>query len=402
MIGAAAASAAGLRYGFVRAARPAAPEGPLSQQAEALIDRAWVGIEPSRVLDTHAHVLGLGIGGTGCWVNERSTRWARHPIQYGKFSIYKRASGITDESRADAQYVENLLALVRTQKRHGRLLILAFDQIYDEAGAAQRDHSEFFTPNDYVLKLAREHPDCFVPCASVHPYRKDAVDELRKAVDGGAIAVKWLPNAQQMDPASPRCDAFYDALAELRVPLITHAGEEQAVEAEEAQKLGNPLRLRRPLDRGVKVVVAHCSSLGDAEDLDVGGEAPPRVSTFDLFLRLMGEPKYEGRLFADISALPQSNRSGTPLETMLSRTDLHHRLVNGSDYPLPAINALTRTGVLVGLGYLTDAERTALNEIDRHNPLLFDFTLKRTLKSSKGTRFADSVFMPSAELFARL
>lgn len=403
--GAAGTALVGMRFGFGRVARPAAPDGPLSAEAQALIDRAWEGLDPTRVIDCHAHIVGLGNGGSGCWVNPRMTQWVRHPIQYGKFSIYKRAGGVEDDDQSDQQYVEALLQRVRSQRPHGRLLILAFDQVHDEAGNAKPDESEFFTPNDYVLRLAKAHPDAFVACASIHPYRRDAVEALRTAAAEGAVAVKWLPNAQHIDPASPRCDAFYDAMVELGLPLISHAGEEQAVHAEEAQRLGNPLRFRRPLERGVKVVIAHCASLGTGEDLDSDQVPPPRVDNFDLFLRLMKTPSYEGRLFGDVSALTQYNRSGRPLSTMLRETPLHGRLVNGSDYPLPAINALTRTGVLVGLGYLTDGERELLNEIDRHNPLAFDFTLKRTLRwreAGQAFGFADDVFMPPADLFPRL
>src|SRR6185295_3090714 len=107
---------------------------------------------------------------------------------------------------------------------------------------------------------------------------------------------------------------------------------------------------------------------------------------FDLFLRLMGEKRYEDLLFADISAMTQFNRSGVPLQTILAREDLHARLVNGSDYPLPAINVLIRTRSLVKQGYITTDERSSLNEIYHYNPLLFDFALKRTLKLPNTTR----------------
>ena len=65
---------------------------------------------------------------------------------------------------------------------------------------------------------------------------------------------------------------------------------------------------------------------------------------------------------------------------MLEREDLHARLVNGSDYPLPAVNFLVHTGTLRDLGLLTNDEIEALNEIYRSNPLLFDFVLKRRLR----------------------
>ena len=64
-------------------------------------------------------------------------------------------------------------------------------------------------------------------------------------------------------------------------------------------------------------------------------ELPPHVQWDD--------KKYEGLVFGEISAMTQFNRCGTPLTTILEREDLHDRLVNGSDYPLPAVNVLIRT-----------------------------------------------------------
>jgi mannonate dehydratase len=99
--------------------------------------------------------------------------------------------------------------------------------------------------------------------------------------------------------------------------------------------------------------------------------------------------------------MPQANRAGRPLSEVLARTEWHPRLINGSDYPLPAINIVVQTRVLHDRGYLSARERSALNELDRHNPLEFDFVLKRTLKhpESAHLRFADSVFM-GMDLFA--
>ena len=209
--------------------------------------------------------------------------------------------------------------------------------------------------------------------------------------------VKWLPNAMGMNPADELCDPFYQKMKELGLVLLSHGGEEKAVEAEEDQKLGNPLLLRRPLDHGVKVIVAHCAGLGLNEDLD----DPKRKLTdnFDLFLRLMEEKSYAGLVFADISAMTQFNRCGRPLATILSREDLQERLVNGSDYPLPAVNVLLRTSTLAKHGYITSDERAGLNEVYDYNPLLFDFVLKRALKlPGTNRRLPASIFMTNPSL----
>ena len=156
--------------------------------------------------------------------------------------------------------------------------------------------------------------------------------------------------------------------------------------------------LRRALDRE-KVIVAHCAGLGQNEDLDDRDKRSK--ANFDFFMRLMDDKKYEGLVFGEISAMTQFNRCNTPLTTILEREDLHERLVNGSDYPLPAVNILIRTGTLVKKGYITAAERQSLNEIYDYNPLLFDFVLKRTIKSPATTkRLPSSIFMTNSTLGA--
>jgi len=365
-------------------------------KAGDLIKRSFDDIDPARLLDYHTHVAGLGTGGTKAFVNPKMLAW-RHPLHRLKFKVYLSAGAVTDVERADQQIVVRLANLITHIEGHGKHRLLAFDKNHHRDGTPNLAKTEFYVPNDYVFSLAEKHPDCFDPVISVNPYRLDALAELERGAKRGAPMVKWLPNAMGIDPADELCDPFYQKMKELDLVLLSHGGEEKAVEAEEDQKLGNPLLLRRPLDHGVKVVIAHCAGLGDNEDLD--DPQRQRVPNFDLFLRLMDEKRYEGLLFADISAMTQYNRTGRPLTTILQREDLHERLVNGSDYPLPAINVLIRTGALRKQGYITTDERSWLNEIYDYNPLLFDLVLKRTLKVP-GTerRLPARIFMANPSL----
>lgn len=195
-----------------------------------------------------------------------------------------------------------------------------------------------------------------------------------------------------MDPSDPLCEPFYEKMHEYDLTLLGHAGSESAIEVVKFKGLGNPLLYRKPLEMGVKVIMAHCASLGMG--LDVKSKLKKPSSYFKLFLRLMEEKAFENLLFADISAITQINRMGTPLKTMLERDDLHHRLINGSDYMLPAVNAVISTRMLEILGYLNRRERVALNQIYKRNLLLFDFVLKRTLKhpDDRSKKFSASVF----------
>ena len=389
------------RYGLHRAGKgftrePSEMEAGLSPGARALVARAFEGIDPSRLLDYHVHVVGLGTGGTGAFVSPEMRSWW-HVTKRVRFEVYRAAAGITDLDDGDRQYVERLRDLVSHIDGHGRHLLLPFDRHYGRDGLEDPGRTEFFTPNAYVREIAASHPGLFVAAASVHPYRKDALVALEREAAEGARIVKWLPNAMGIDPSDARCVPFYRKMRELSMALLTHAGEEQAVDVPEDQALGNPLRLRVPLDTGVKVIVAHCASLGEDADLDSPGREP-RLS-FDLFLRLMDEKRYEGLVFGEISATPQANRLPGPLLTLLRRRDLHPRLVNGSDYPLPAVHIVLRTRDIERAGFVTAEERRQLNEIYDYNPLLFDFVLKRTLKEPGTTAgFAPSVFMEHPDL----
>lgn len=374
--------------------RPEELAQKLSAKASDLVNRAFDDIDPQRLIDHHVHVAGLAAGGT--FVNRKMRTWA-HPFHRLKFKVYMSSAGASDEDRADAQLVERLASLVSNIRNHGKHRLLAFDKHYRSDGSVNLDKTEFYVPNEYVFELAERYPDLFVPNISVNPYRPDAISELEKWAARGARIVKWLPNAMGIDPSDPKCDSFYQRMKELDLILLSHGGEEKAVEAEEDQKLGNPLLLRRALDHGVKVVVAHCAGLGTNEDLD--SKDRKQVDNFDLFLRLMDEKRYEGLVFGEISAMTQFNRVGKPLHTILAREDLHERLVNGSDYPLPAVNILIRTRPLVKLGFISKSEGESLKEVYDYNPLLFDFVLKRTLKLPGTSKsLPASIFMTNAAL----
>ena len=367
----------------------------ISQSASDLIKRAFDDVDPARLVDHHVHIAGLGSNGSKAFVNAKMRTW-KHPFHRLKFKVYMSSAGVEDEHRADTQFFNRLADLAGNISHHGKHRLLAFDKHYRSDGSVNLEKTEFYVPNDYVFKLCEQRPDLFVPNISVNPYRPDALAELEKWARRGARVVKWLPNAMGIDPADPRCDPFYQKMKEFDLILLSHGGEEKAVEAQEDQKLGNPLLLRRPLDHGVKVIVAHCAGLGTNEDLDAQNHQ--QIDNFDLFLRLMDEKRYEGLVFGEISAMTQFNRAAK-LRTLLQRQDLHERLVNGSDYPLPAVNILIRKRPLVKYGYLTPAEGNSLQEIYDYNPLIFDFVLKRTLKlPGADRRLPAGIFMTNPVL----
>lgn len=351
---------------------------PPTLAEHALLARVRDGIDGNRLWDVHVHLLGSGDSGSGAWFNPRmDSLW--HPVEALQKAFYLNAACVVREQGQDAAYLQRLRSLRAALPAGARLMLLAFDWHHDTGGRRVEAQSPFYVPNEYARRLARQSPDEFEWIASVHPYRADAVEALTDAARGGARAVKWLPSAQGMDPADPRCDRFYEALVRLRLPLLTHAGHELAVHGGRMQDYGNPLRLRRALDHGVRVIVAHCATLGTGIDLDRGPDGPA-LENFTLFSRLMDEPRYASQLYGDLAAVGQLLRSGESLRVLLQRRDWHARLLYGSDYPLPGVMPIFAPRRLAAQGLLTEAEAGFLSELRRVNPLLFDFALKRLLR----------------------
>ena len=355
-----------------------------------LVRAAWDGIDVAQAWDAHAHLVGIGDAGSGVVVNPRMQSLL-HPGEYARRLFFLNAGCAHDApDSVDRAYVERMLNLMDGMRAGAKLLLFAFDRVHDERGAVQWERTGFYVPNAYARDTARAHPQVFEWAASIHPYRADCVEALERAKAAGARAVKWLPAAMGMDPASPLCDRFYAAAARLALPIISHAGLERAVLGTDTQDYGNPLKLRRALDAGARVVVAHCASLGQDRDLD-RGTGGPLVDSFELFARLMEEPRYAGRVYGDISAMTQVNRAGGSLARVLEREEWHPRLLNGSDYPLPGLMPIFSVEYIVSLGLLQAAAAPVISEIRAHNPLLFDFVLKRSLRRN-GRTFAARVF----------
>ena len=370
----------------------------LSSEALALVERAFADL-PGAVVDHHCHLLGLGDSGSGAYVHPDLVSGYR-PIRRLTGAVYMSAADIGSEVDADQRFTDRLTRLARAFGHPTRLHLLAFDQHYTTDGTVDPGHSEFHVPNEYAFSVARREPDLFVPVISVHPYRADALAELDRfgaeltSWPGDPLPmVKWLPPAQGIDPSDPRIDPYYEVMRKHGLVLLTHTGEEQAVEAEEHQGYGNPLLFRRPLDLGVRVIMAHCASLGT--DVDLDDPDRPRVPSYQLFLRMMEHPCYHGLLYGELSAMTQRNRIPAPITALLARDHLHPRLVNGSDYPLPAVNVVISLAKLRDEGLLDAADVPLLREVYHCNPLLFDYVFKRRLRHpDSGARFPPEVFGP--------
>jgi len=340
---------------------------------------AWEGIDSSKVWDCHSHLIGVGDSNSGIYVNPNMLSFL-HPVQHAQFKFYVNATCATSEKYSQLSIDQGVIArmqdLLTGMSPGVKLMLLAFDYYHDEHGQAVPEYSAFYTPNHYAQKVAQQFPQQFEWIASIHPYRENSVSLLEKAKNNGARAVKWLPGAMGIDPASPRCDTFYQALVKYDLPLLVHTGSERAVETPGGQDLGNPLLLRRALKHKVRVILAHCATTGQSIDIDKGKSAT-LIDNFLLFHRLMDNPEYALYLYADISAITQANRAQGIVSKLIQNQAWHSRLLFGSDYPLPGVFPLFSTQKFVDNGGLSAETAKVLIDIRRHNVILYDFLLKR-------------------------
>jgi predicted TIM-barrel fold metal-dependent hydrolase len=237
----------------------------------------------------------------------------------------------TLEKQAEAR----LLEAINSTGGLDAAVALAFDAVYDRDGNRDDSRTHLYVANDYVAELASRHPKVLFG-ASVHPYRKDAVAELERCVQRGAVLLKWLPVVQDFNPADERCFPFYEALAHHRLPLLSHTGGERTLPNLNTD-VEDPTLLVPALQRGVTVIAAHC---GTRDRLSHRDYTPA-------FVRLAHEHE---RFYGDTAALNLPTRSYA-YDKLLSDEVVRAKLVHGSDWPIPSIPP-RRVGLLKAIQLL--------------------------------------------------
>jgi predicted TIM-barrel fold metal-dependent hydrolase len=265
------------------------------------------------ITDMHVHVVGNGAGGTGCWLRLRGWRRPLAAVMLRHLGLPLSALG----GDLDRLCVERLLWMIRHSSVRAAVL-LAQDVPRDQAGRELEGAGAFYVPNDYVLRLAREHPE-FLPAVSIHPARPDALEELERCLEGGACLMKCLPNCQNIDCGDWRFTKFWERMAEAGLPLLAHTGGEHTLPVVRAE-YADPRILTRPLECGVTVIAAHCGAGSGLLDPDY----------FSVFA---GMTERFPNLYGDTSAFNIPVR-GRHLRACLE-APLRERLVHGSDFPVP-------------------------------------------------------------------
>lgn len=201
--------------------------------------------------------------------------------------------------------------------RLDRVVLLALDAPHAEDGTQERRGTTLVCTNDFVASLSKKSGKTLFG-ASVHPYRRDALQQLKRCIDQGACLVKWIPSAQQIDPRNERCLPFYEMLAAHSLPLLCHTGCEHTL-AGRRNELNDPERLLPALRCGVTVIAAHCGARMLLHER----------SYFDSWCRLALEHE---NCYGDISAFALPTRIHL-LSLLMNDERLLSKVLYGSDFP---------------------------------------------------------------------
>jgi len=272
-------------------------------------------VRPDSNVDMHVHMVSL-VEDDGNYVSKQLASGVVYQYLLRNLGLANRS----DRER-ELHYV-NLLKLCAIEDGGPDLMVLlALDWVYDDAGERDKRRSHLVIANDTVFRVCREHPE-FIPAASVNPRRKDALEELDRVAELGAVMLKILPNLQGFDPGDPAFRPFWRRLAEHGIPLLSHTGYEHALPSIN-DSFGDPRRLVPALEEGCTVVAAHCAAAGTFH----------KVEYFDTFVGML--PRYP-RLYGDISGFASPIRRSY-VEPMLTSTLRRQRVLVGSDFPIPCL-----------------------------------------------------------------
>ncbi len=175
--------------------------------------------------------------------------------------------------------------------------------------------------NEEVAELAAEHGDIMIPFASLDPARgADAVREARRLIrDYRVRGFKFHPQYQEFFPNDRMAYPLYEVIAEAKLPAVFHTGHSGMGTG---MRGGGGIRLKygNPMDvddvavdfPDMPIILAHPSWPWQDEALSIALHKP------QVYIDLSGwSPKY----------FP-------PQLVQFANTQLKHKVLFGSDYPL--------------------------------------------------------------------
>jgi hypothetical protein len=283
-------------------------------------------VVPNVVIDGHAHLFG-----DEGWPPVHKQTCGLSPSQKANptYGLLNRLLRLPATGDLTEHYLQALVRQTQEARKvlgKFRVVLLAQDCRYTEAGDPDWIHTTVYVPNEYLFRVVERYPDLFLPCASINPQRKDWEAELDYCLAQGARVLKIHPPTQAVNPADPRFRAFYQKCATRGMRIMVHTGAEHSAPIA-SKTLGDPRLLELALAEGCTVIAAH-----------VGAKAffdPPAEDHFPVLVEMMAR---QPRLYADTAILGSLFRWRCVPE-IVGTPDVLPRALHASDWPFPS-NAL--------------------------------------------------------------
>lgn len=284
-----------------------------------------------KVIDIHLHIGGAGDSMAGC-------RMSNEFILSPAFASMLMSLKASPFDITDNRMKEMVLNIIETSENTDYAVLLAIDCVCRN-GRHVKEESHFVVPNDYIIGIAKNSRRVLFG-ASVHPYREKAemLYETMRCIDNGAVLFKWITSSQQIDPEDDRCLPFYKALAREGVPLLCCIGA-HAIPASGNWKFicGDPSKLEKALNLGVKVIVSPCIAQPYRDSLQC--ESGDWLDRLLSMLRVSEEVGW--KLYADISpfcspaGMTYIDRLNKEMEDNALAPDM---FLYGSGFPIPMVD----------------------------------------------------------------
>ena len=304
-----------------------------------------------KTVDFHAHLLSPDLTFSRLYDKLALTLFAK------KLGANKQAL----LSRKYDAYVESFVNNIKTSKYVEKSVVLPVDAVIDGKGDEISRDKTVCSSNDDVYKEYLKYPDEIIPFFSINPNRTDALDLIDKYVSLGFKGAKFLQNYWDIDINDKKYLPYFEKIRSYDLPIIIHTGSEYAVKS-------NPMYegievSKQAIDTGCKVVLAHfgVNLLMESKLTKLHNNFSFKTSNFgdDYFKTIDYLKKYEN-VCADLSAMIAFFRTKTIEDLAKNQKHIHHKLLFGTDYPVPF-------SILLSYHSLSLSKRLELEKIE--NPL---------------------------------
>ena len=225
---------------------------------------------------------------------------------------------------------------INTSKYLNKSVVLPVDAIVSPKGKVLEYDKTVCSSSDDVYELYKKFPNEVIPFFSINPNRVDALDLIDKYVALGFKGAKFLQNYWDIDINNKQYIPYFEKIKSYDLPIIIHTGSEHAVKSNTMYEKIEVANLAIKL--GCKVVLAHFGV-----NMVMEQKLNKITNNFSFDNQKFGEDYFKTldylekneNVYADLSAMIMCFRSKTIEDLAKNQKQIHHKLLFGSDYPVP-------------------------------------------------------------------